>query len=469
MPNARYEAVCTALPADSKRYTESDPGRVVFTTEGEEPEPPVEQSFEITVGNVTSNTGEVTVIPVIKNQYYRIIAFREDLPDETVLKMMTDDVGAYVEEYGWEQSVENGLFFIGDTENFEFNQFPDGQTARFFVVGFDFRDGAAVATTGLFKSERFTTPEIVESDAWVNMTPGYTYQNGEMILLTTFSANETAREVKAAVWYVFNVYGDPTSLAECGYNEEGIRATLLSDSASDIDMAAENYLATAVNPGEVRLFGVLGIDENGVPGNANWIVIKAPAEIDGTHTVLCQSENNDPGLDGELPDMTVSCKVSDAAELNPSYAGRPLLSLEFSPNAFCTDYHYSVEDPDTFAGYGEKYAAFYLTSEDNRWNDEYEWGWRERADTDDGTGEPTDRDSFVLMPYYRGVNAEVFYICFGTDDVRSRAMYMTVEIPVDLSAAGETVPATFRMAPSRTHVRISPAVEMSPRARYGLR
>ena len=83
-----------------------------------------------------------------------------------VLKMIVDDVTAYVGLYGWEHSVEEGLFFIGDTNNFMFDQFPDGYDARFFVVGFDYKDNAVVATTGLFKSEKFTTVEIVESNAW---------------------------------------------------------------------------------------------------------------------------------------------------------------------------------------------------------------------------------------------------------------------------------------------------------------
>ena len=250
------------------------------------------QSFEITLGEITSTSAEVTIIPAIKDEYYRVMAFRADLPDYAVLNMMMDDITSYVELYGWEQSIINGLFFIGDRRDVLFDGFPDGQTACFYVVGVDYQNGTPVAVTELYKSEIFTTPAIPESDAWVNMTPGYRYQDGQMVLYVDFFANETTKKVKSAVWYVANVWGDPTNLAEAGYTEKGIRAVLMGDDEGivDVDMQNEPYLATGVAPGEARMIGVLGFDESGVPGKPNWIILKAPMEPDGTYTILCQSD-----------------------------------------------------------------------------------------------------------------------------------------------------------------------------------
>ncbi len=107
--NTTYVVYCMALAADPAVNSNSEIGTTRFTTAYPE------QSFEISVSNVTESTAEVTVIPAVKDQYYRIIAFREDLPDDVVLKMMIDDVTAYVNAKGWETSIEEGLFFIGDT------------------------------------------------------------------------------------------------------------------------------------------------------------------------------------------------------------------------------------------------------------------------------------------------------------------------------------------------------------------
>ncbi len=392
------------------------------------------QSFEITLGEITSTSAEVTIIPAIKDEYYRVIAFRADLPDYAVLNMMMDDITSYVELYGWEQSIINGLFFIGDRRDVLFDGFPDGQTACFYVVGVDYQNGTPVAVTELYKSEIFTTPAIPESDAWVNMTPGYRYQDGQMVLYVDFFANETTKKVKSAVWYVANVWGDPTNLAEAGYTEKGIRAVLMGDDEGivDVDMQNEPYLATGVAPGEARMIGVLGFDESGVPGKPNWIILKAPMEPDGTYTILCQSDGNDTGIDEPVPDMTIKYAVYEGID---PYLGVecPVLSLQLSPNEICADYHYSVEDPGYFFSYGTADdIVFYLTSESNRWSDENGWGWRERADTNDESGNPTDKDEIPLAPWYTGSDAELIYVCFDERGVAADPWYITFSVPYDL-------------------------------------
>ena len=392
------------------------------------------QSFEITLGEITSTSAEVTIIPAIKDEYYRVIAFRADLPDYAVLNVMMDDITSYVELYGWEQSIINGLFFIGDRRDVLFDGFPDGQTACFYVVGVDYQNGTPVAVTELYKSEIFTTPAIPESDAWVNMTPGYRYQDGQMVLYVDFFANETTKKVKSAVWYVANVWGDPTNLAEAGYTEKGIRAVLMGDDEGivDVDMQNEPYLATGVAPGEARMIGVLGFDESGVPGKPNWIILKAPMEPDGTYTILCQSDGNDTGIDEPVPDMTIKYAVYEGID---PYLGVecPVLSLQLSPNEICADYHYSVEDPGYFFSYGTADdIVFYLTSESNRWSDENGWGWRERADTNDESGNPTDKDEIPLAPWYTGSDAELIYVCFDERGVAADPWYITFSVPYDL-------------------------------------
>lgn len=394
-------------------------------------EGPDGQSFEITLGEITSTTAEVTIIPAIKDEYYRVIAFRSDLPDESVLGMMIDDVTAYVNEYGWEQSIANGLFFIGDNRNVVFDGFPDGQTARFYVVGIDYQNGVPVATTGIYKSDEFTTPKIPESDAWVNMTPGYMYQDGTMILYTTFSANETAKEVKAAVWYVFNGWGDPVNLQECGYNESGIRATLMGEDATTIDMENEGYLATAVSPGEARLIGVLGFDENGIPGKPNWIVLKAPMEPDGTYAILCQSDDNETGLNEPYPDMTIDYALY--LGIDPLFEVEcPAISVEFGPNELCADYHWSVEEYGYYYSYGgPDNIEAYLTYEGNRWDDETGWGWRCREDTNDGNGQPTDKDDIPLGTWFSGSYVDLIYVCFDDRGVAADPLYISFYVPYE--------------------------------------
>ena len=397
------------------------------------------QSFEITLGEITSTSAEVTIIPAIKDEYYRVMAFRADLPDYAVLNMMMDDITSYVELYGWEQSIINGLFFIGDRRDVLFDGFPDGQTACFYVVGVDYQNGTPVAVTELYKSEIFTTPAIPESDAWVNMTPGYRYQDGQMVLYVDFFANETTKKVKSAVWYVANVWGDPTNLAEAGYTEKGIRAVLMGDDEGivDVDMQNEPYLATGVAPGEARMIGVLGFDESGVPGKPNWIILKAPMEPDGTYTILCQSDANETGLDEPVPEMTVEYAVYEGTD---PYLGVtcPVISLQFTPNDLCADYHYSVEDPETFNFFGGFDAIVaYMTYEGNRWDDANGWGWKERADTNDENGNPTDKDEIPLAPYYTGYYPELWCVCFDERGVVADPWYIEFYVPYDL----EPVPA----------------------------
>ena len=461
-PSTAYKVACTAIPSDTQLYSQSETGYKEFTTEGEVA---VEQSFEISVGNVTSNTAEVTVIPAIKDQYYRIIAFREDLPDDVVLKMIVDDVTAYVGLYGWEHSVEEGLFFIGDTNNCMFDQFPDGYDARFFVVGFDYKDNAMVATTGLFKSEKFTTVEIVESNAWANMAPVSMVDKGNVIIGVNFTPNEYTKQIKAAIWNVYTGFGDPSSLDESGYTEAGIRGTLLGDDGTDIDMSDLNF-ASYAQPGTALLFGAIGLDESGVPGKANWIILKV-LDAEGTFSVLCQSEDNESGMTIVAPDMTIEYTISDAASEHPVYSGCPLLSLKFTPNELCADYHYSVEEPGTFDMYGEYGAASYLMDQTMRWDPVNEWGWKERADTKDESDSFTDKDSFILMPYFKGQTAEVFYMCFEEDGTQSKAKCLKIDIPNELSAASVTSKTVGGC--SYTGYRLSSVMDNSPRAHFGLR
>lgn len=463
--NATYRAACTAIPSDSGLYSQSETGYREFTTADESV--PQEQSFEISVGNVTTNTAEVTVIPAIKDQYYRIIAFREDLPDDVVLKMMVDDVNAYVDAYGWDNSVEAGLFFIGDTVDCMFDQFPDGYDARFFVVGFDYVDGAVVATTGLFKSEKFTTVEIVESDAWVNMAPLTMKDGDKLILGVTFTPNEYVKQIKAAIWNVYTGYGDPSSLAESGYTEAGMRGTLLGDDGLNIDMEDRQFGMYAQS-GNVQLFGVIGIDESGTPGKTNWIILKV-LDADGNYSILCQSEDNESGVTIVAPDMTIEYTVSDAESEHPVYSGCPLLTLKFTPNELCADYHYSVEDPGTFSMYGEYGTASYLMDQTMRWDPANEWGWKERADTKDESGTVTDRDTYILMPYYKGQTAELFYICLEADGTQSKGKCLYIDIPTELSATASAISRQSLGGRGFTGYNLSSVLDNSPRAHFGLR
>ena len=465
--NTAYKAACTAIPSDTNLYSQSETGYAEFTTEEEEVVPQ-EQSFEITVSNVTSNTADVTVIPTIKDQYYRIIAFREDLPDDVVLDMIVNDVNLYVDAKGWDQSVEDGLFFIGDTVNCTFDQFPDGFDARFFVVGFDYVDGAAVATTPLFKSDKFTTEEIIESDAWVNMTPISDFVNGNLAIGVLFTPNESVKQIKAAAWNVYTEYGDPTTLAEAGYTEAGMRGALLSDSATDVDLENANF-ASYATPGSALLFGVIGIDETGTPGNTNWIIIKA-LDAEGNFSVLCQSENNESGITAEAPDMTIEYSFADATVSAPGsgYDGCPTIVMTFIPNDLCADYHFSVEDEGTFSAYGAYGTVTYLMDESNRWDPIFQSGWKDRNDTKDETGTVTDKAVHICMPYEKGVIKEILYVCIGEDGTPSEGRCLTVEIPTELS----TVAATMQKKNASLRVagyNFSSVMAASPRAHYGLK
>lgn len=425
--NTTYVVYCMALAADPAVNSNSEIGTTRFTTAYPE------QSFEISVSNVTESTAEVTVIPAVKDQYYRIIAFREDLPDDVVLKMMIDDVTAYVNAKGWETSIEEGLFFIGDTYNCEFNQFPDGYDARFFVVGFDYRDGAVVATTGLFKSEKFTTIEIVESEAWANMSPEYILGDTYPIMKVNFSPNAHVKQIKAALWNVYTGYGDPTSLAQSGYTEEGIRGALLSrDDVEDIDMT-DPYIASYIQPGTALLFGAVALDETGTPGKTNWIILKAVSEEEGGFKILCEAQDNISGQGVSEPDLSVEYTFADASAIDPQYEGCVQVKLTFSPNSLCADYHFSFEDPGTYDSYTGAFASIYLMSDMYKYNETNGYGWYERADTQN------DSFSTVLAPYYTGQSVELMYVCIQSDGSFPDAKYVSLEVPVFISSASVSV------------------------------
>lgn len=457
-----YKAACTALPADPELYSQSETGYVEFTTAEEAPQ---EQSFEITVSNVTSSTANVTVIPAIKDQYYKIIAFREDLPDDVVLKMMIDDMNLYVDAKGWDQAVADGLFFIGDTIDCMFDQFPDGYDARFFVVGVDYVDGAVVATTPLFKSEKFTTVEIVESEAWVNMTPFSTFVDGQLVLGVQLYPNEPVKEIKAAAWSVYTGYGDPSSLAESGYTEAGIRGALLSDSATDVSLDNPNFASYAME-GFALLFGVIGIDETGTPGNTNWIILKA-VDAEGNYSVLCESEDNESGIEVVVPDMTIEYSFADAGTEYPGYDGCPLLMLTFTPNELCADYHYSIEVPGTFDAYGEYGSVSYLMDPSMKWDPIFQEGWKERADTKDESGAVTDKGTHIFMPYDKGTEKELMYVCIGADGTPSDAQCLTLEIPVELGSSS-VMSGRNAAGSGLSSYNILAVMENSPKAHFGL-
>lgn len=450
--NTTYVVYCMALAADPAVNSNSEIGTTRFTTAYPE------QSFEITVGKVTENTAEVTVIPAVKDQYYRIIAFREDLPDDVVLKMMIDDVTAYVDAKGWETSVEEGLFFIGDTYNCEFNQFPDGYDARFFVVGFDYRDGAVVATTGLFKSEKFTTIEIIESEAWANMSPEYIAGETYPILKVNFSPNEHAKQIKAAIWNVFTGFGDPTSLAQSGYTEAGIRGALLSqEDVEDIDMENPN-IASYASTGSALLFGAVALDETGTPGKTNWIILKAVPEEEGGFKILCEAQDNISGQGATGPDLSVEYTFADASTIDPQYEGRVQVKLTFSPNSLCADYHFSFEEPGTYDSYTGTFASIYLMTDMYKYNETYGDGWFERADTQNDTF------STVLASQYTGRSVELMYVCIQADGSFPDAKYVSLEVPVFISSAAKTVSGR---AVGHTKYRLADILTSSPRA-FGL-
>lgn len=455
-PNTTYTARCTALPADPETHYRSESGTIRFTTAYPE------QSFEISVGNVTENTAEVTVIPAVKDQYYRIIAFREDLPDDVVLKMMIDDVTAYVGAKGWETSIEDGLFFIGDTYNCVFTQFPDGYDARFFVVGFDYRDGAVVATTGLFKSEKFTTIEIIESEAWANMAPEYIPGEKSPIIKINFSPNQHAKQIKAAIWNVYTGFGDPTSLAQSGYTEEGIRGALLSsqEGIEEIDMENPN-IASYIQPGSALLFGAVALDDTGTPGKTNWIIIKSVSNEEGGFSILCEAKDNISGQGATEPDLSVEYSFDDAASIDPQYQGRVQVKLTFSPNSLCADYHFSFEEPGTYDNYTGMFAAIYLMSDLYKYDEAEGYGWYERADTQNDTF------STVLAPYYTGQTVELMYVCIQSDGSFPDAKYISLEVPVFISSASASV--SGKAVGHSGSYRLVDAMEPSPRAQFGLR
>ena len=444
--NTLYVVYCMAMAADLTVNSNSEIGTTRFKTAYPE------QSFEISVGNVTENTAEVTVIPAVKDQYYRIIAFREDLPDEVVLKMMIDDVTAYVDAKGWEASIENGLFFIGDTKDCMFDQFPDGYDARFFVVGFDYRDGAVVATTGLFKSEKFTTIEIIESEAWANMTPEYVLGGEAPIMKVTFSPNEHTKQIRSAIWNVYTGFGDPSSLAESGYTEAGIRGTLLSGEGEDIDMSDPN-IASYIQPGSALLFGAIALDETGTPGKTNWMILKAVSEEEGGFSILCESKDNVSGLQTDEANMGIDYTFTEVA-------GQIQLNLKFSPNSRCADYHFSLEEAGTYDGLTDFGASIYLMTEDFKWSEENGDGWYERADTQN--------DTFTIEPYSYlvGQTAEIMYVCIEANGSYPLAKYVAIDIPASVSAmnAGRTGKIALR-----SDYLLAAPLQPAPGTHFGIR
>lgn len=415
-PDAAYTLAVVSVSGDKDKWLDSDETRVDFTTSG--------QSFVITYSNVGETTADVSVVPAVKDEWYRIIAFRADLPDDVVMNMIVSDVSDYVAAYGWEKSLENGLLCRGDVTDSTFVKFPDNYTAKFFVVGFAYDGSKVSATTGLFASEAFTTKEIPVSEAWSDMSPFYEHwEDGTEVLGVNLLPDEGVTRVRYGVFYVV---GDPTSLASSGYNEAGIRTVLLSEAGTDVDLENEPYVAVSVSLGQTMLFSIVSFDENDVPGKVNWMILKAPLESGGTFRVLAESELNDNGLPQTGPDLDVSFDVVNGTEWHPVYDGCPLVKLSFTPKDGCVDYHFSIEAEGTFASFGEYGTGAYLNDPNMRWDDAYEEGWKERSDLID------DKDELMLSPQFKGMKAELLYVCYDADGVQSKAKCIVIEIPEDL-------------------------------------
>lgn len=415
-PDSFYSVSVISVSGDKQRWLDSEETVLDFVTEG--------QSFEVSYSNVTETTADVSVVPAVKDQWYRIIAFRADLPDEVVENMMVKDVSNYVAAYGWEQSLDNGLLCRGDVADSTFVKFPDNYTAKFFVMGFSYDRGKVSATTGLFASEAFTTKAIPVSDAWTDMSPFYEHwEDGTEVLGVNLFPHEGVSGVRYGVFYVM---GDPNSLGSSGYSEQGIRTVLLSEDGKEVDMEEEPYVAVEVSLGQTMLFSVISFDGDGIPGKVNWIILKAPLESGGDFRILTECDLNDNRLQDTGPELDVSIEVANGSERHPVYDGCPLVKLAFVPSEDCADYRFSIEAEGTFASYGEYGAADYLTNQDMRWDDAYEEGWKERSELTD------DKDEIMLSPRFKGTKAELLYICFDADGVQSKAKCIVIDIPQEL-------------------------------------
>lgn len=229
--------------------------------------------------------------------------------------------------------------------------------------------------------------------------------------------------------FLGNPIGDGT------YTEVEVSRLLAEGSLSDGVYSDLTEMSHSAEPGEVVTFAVLGTNLDRIPGQLNWIALKAP-ESGFSPIVVDQSSNTGTETPVGRASLSVSYSVYDAGTIPgyEQYETFPAVIYEFTPNVYCVDYRWQGGFPvgefeHNKASLEEYFASVYNSASYRA------GGWYGRSSTDN------DVQILIYNPATLGLSMDVYFIGYNTLGEAGDPDYIQVDIPTELPSAPSSVRA----------------------------
>ena len=228
--------------------------------------------------------------------------------------------------------------------------------------------------------------------------------------------------------------GNP--LGEGTYPESDVIQLLTTGSTANGVIPNVTEVSFPAEPGEVVTFAVLGTNLDRVPGQLNWIALKAPAEVGQQCTYVGRTTNTgEENTPIGTAALNVTYSVVDAGTLPgyEQYPTFPAVTYKFEPNIYCTDFRCQGGfQPGKFETYRDMLVE-YFGSVRNNWL-YLQGGWYGRADT------TNDELVLVYNPVVAGHDMDFYFIGYNRLGEPGEPDFIHIDIPAELPRASAARP-----------------------------
>lgn len=346
-------------------------------------------------------------------------------------------------EEAWKEELLGGSeddgYYTGTDANREYYTSELNQKAMLLAVGIS-EDGVPgaltyVGTGGVIGEAG--NAGVIENGVgpWVDFA-SFTY---------TQSALTVSLQPSIRALYNFSCVFKGNPIGDGTYTEAEVSRLLAEGGVSDGVYPDRSEMSYPAEPGEVVTFAVLGTNLDRIPGQLNWIALKAPES--GTVPVIVDRSSN-TGTDTPVgrAALSVSYSVYEASTIPgyEQYATFPAVVYEFTPNIYCVDYRWQGGFPlgefeHNRASLAEYFASVYNSASYKP------GGWYGRSSTDN------DVQILVYNPAALGQSMEAYFIGYNVLGEPGDPDYIQVDIPTELPAAPQSVRAAAGACASCVH------------------
>lgn len=347
------------------------------------------------------------------------------LNDASVFESQSED--AWIAEL-LDGSEEDG-YYTGTDANVEYYRSSLNQEAMLLAVGIseDGQPGALtyVETNGIIGYAGNTG--IVEDGMgpWVDFA-GFEYE--QSMLKVSLRAS-----IRALHNFSCILSGNP--LGDGTYTESEITKLLAEGTVDDGIWPNLTEMSYPAEPGEVVTFAVLGTNLDRIPGQLNWIALRAP-ESGSVPVIVDRSSNTGTDTPVGRAALSVTYSVYEASTIPgyEQYVTFPAVVYEFTPNVYCVDYRWQGGFPvgefeHNKASLEEYFASVYNSASYRA------GGWYGRSSTDN------DVQILIYNPATLGLSMDVYFIGYNTLGEAGDPDYIQVDIPTELPSAPSSVRA----------------------------